>query len=73
MSAWNEWAQGDEESYEAGFVKEKMAQGTGERGHSLKAYSLLGCSEAWKRGEKWRDKIGFYGGPPAGEGWGRVC
>lgn len=38
---------------EAEFVKVKRTPGTGEGEHSLKTYSLLRCSEAWKkRGEK---------------------
>lgn len=58
---------------EAGFLKVKRALGTGEGEHSLKAYSHLRCSEAWKKGKKWTDKKGCYGLQPGREGWGMVC
>lgn len=55
----------------AGFVKVTGALGTGGGEHSLKAYSQLACSEAWKNGgEKWTDKIGCCGGHPGKGGCG---
>ncbi len=42
---------------EAGFLKVKRALETREGLHSLKAYSHLRRSEAWKKGKKWTYKI----------------
>lgn len=51
--------------------KGPLGQKKGE--HSLKAYSHLECSEAWKKGKKCTDKMGCHRGRPWGDGWGMVC
>lgn len=60
----------EREREEAQLVKVKRALETGDGKHSLKAYSHLQCSEAWKRGKKWTDEIGCYAGQPGREAWG---
>ena len=54
----------------SGLWRWKGPWGLGKGELSLKAHSLMACSEEWER--KWTDKIGCYGGRPGSEGWGRV-